>query len=64
MIVKKAISYRDNRVQIVNKEDDVNSMYGWSIYKITSKEIEEIKNGKCIYVADDEYATIIYLEDQ
>ena len=51
---------------IVSEEDEVYSCWGMDVFKITSKEIEALKNGKKLYFLENvgEYAGVIYLGEE
>jgi len=63
MIVGEILDRCNTEVQMVNKDDDVDLLYGWSGYQITLEQLEELRNSKYIYVEDGEYATIIRIKE-
>lgn len=50
-------------VEMVNREDDVDSWWGISAYRITKEQVVKLLQGECIYFNDGEYANVIYLDD-
>ena len=49
---------------IVEKDDVVDMLFGMDHNKITDTDIEALKNGKCLYYDNGEYAQIISYEPQ
>ena len=64
MIVEQFIDQNDSGIEIVDKNADVNTMWGITANTVTTDQLEELKNGKCIYFDDGEYAHIIHLVDK
>ena len=51
----------DYTCDIVEKDEPIDTMWGASCVKITAEDIKALQSGKCLYVTDDEYATILYM---
>lgn len=47
--------------EIVKRDDEVNPMYGIRAVEITEEHISALRDGKCVYFNDGEYATILYM---
>ena len=47
---------------LVDRDQEVDPMYGIDTVKITAEDIESLKSGKCLYFTDGEYATVLYYE--
>lgn len=62
-IIKSNEDYEDsNTAEVVDRNQEVDPMYGIDAVKITAEDIESLKSGKCLYFTDGEYATILYYE--
>lgn len=51
--------YQDE-IEIVEKYETIDGMWGVGTVKLTDKEIDALKNGKCIYFNDGEYAHVLF----
>ena len=47
----------------VHRADPVDTCYGMYVYRITDKDIEALKQGKCLYADEMEYAVLVYYEE-
>ena len=51
-----------NNYQIVDKDQEVDYLYGMEIVEISQDDIEQLKEGKRLYITvNDEYAVLIYV---
>lgn len=51
------------KIEIVEKYTTIDGLWGINAVKLTDKEIDVIKNGKCLYFNDGEYAHILYFSE-
>ena len=51
--------YQDE-IEIVEKYETIDGMWGIGAVKLTDKEIDALKNGKCVYFNDGEYAHVLF----
>lgn len=49
-----------NEFEIVEKYEAIDGMWGIGAVKLTDKEIDALKDGKCIYYNDGEYAHVLF----
>ena len=63
LISDKDYAYPKEDVEVVSRSDEVCTMWGIGTLMLTEKHIKELRNGKCIYFTDGEYATVIYMKE-
>ncbi|MCP3683899.1 MAG: hypothetical protein GY861_14545 [bacterium] len=60
---REVIKEDSDPVEIFSKDENVDEMWGIGANFITLEQIEQLKNGKCAYFDDGEYAHIIFIKD-
>ena len=51
-----------NNYQIVDKDEEVSYLYGMETVELSQNDMEQLKDGKRLYVTvNDEYAVLIYV---
>ena len=48
-----------NNLEIVEKYETIDGLWGINVLKLTDEEINALKEGKYIYTEDGEYATLL-----
>lgn len=53
-------------VYIVDEEEKVDTCWGMDVFKITTKDIEALKNGKYLYFLENggEYSAVMFLGEE
>lgn len=54
------ISEDDEGLKIVHKAEPIDPWFGMDIYQLNDEDIEALKNGKCLYGDNYEYAILLY----
>ena len=64
-LVSQSINSKyDKKIEMVNTDDKVCSMWGMDAIYITREQIKELLDGKVGYSEDGEYAQLLYLKDE
>lgn len=50
------------KIEAVSRTDDVCTMWGIGTVELTEEHIEALRNGKCLYFTDGEYAHLLYMK--
>ena len=54
-----------NNYQIVDKDEEVSYLYGMETVVISQGDIEQLKEGKCLYFTiNDEYTALVYVGEE
>ena len=54
-----------NNYQIVDKDQEVDYLYGMETVEISQGDIEQLKDGKRLYITvNDEYTVLVYVGEE